>query len=248
MSWCLNIKIMFVLGIVQKWFGVNSLRLSLMPVHYIVVIITTMASQSPASRLFTQPFIQTQIKENNKAPRQFTGTGEFPAQRANNAENVSIWWRHHAYCPGISHIFVQDMTRLQALFDANLNRISQGTYIIFNYQYNALTRASIIRHIFWYIFVPAHDSHFVDNHGVFFKMEWSNFEQYRRIHHVSKLMTYNIKTIKQSKTSHCLHIMWCTLCWRICYDYLKAWNCHCSSASAESPGSLLLIWINLIPA
>ena len=24
------------------------------------------------------------------------GTGEFPAQMANNAENVSIWWRHHA--------------------------------------------------------------------------------------------------------------------------------------------------------
>ena len=24
-----------------------------------------------------------------------TGTGEFPAQRASNAENVSIWWRHH---------------------------------------------------------------------------------------------------------------------------------------------------------
>ena len=22
-------------------------------------------------------------------------TGEFPAQMANNAENVSIWWRHH---------------------------------------------------------------------------------------------------------------------------------------------------------
>ena len=26
---------------------------------------------------------------------QRTGTGEFPAQRASNAENVSIWWRHH---------------------------------------------------------------------------------------------------------------------------------------------------------
>ena len=25
------------------------------------------------------------------------GTGEFPAQMASNAENVSIWWRHHAY-------------------------------------------------------------------------------------------------------------------------------------------------------
>ena len=24
------------------------------------------------------------------------GTGEFPAQRASYAENVSIWWRHHA--------------------------------------------------------------------------------------------------------------------------------------------------------
>ena len=24
-------------------------------------------------------------------------TGEFPAQRASNTENVSIWWRHHEY-------------------------------------------------------------------------------------------------------------------------------------------------------
>ena len=24
------------------------------------------------------------------------GTGEFPAQKASNAENVSIWWRHYA--------------------------------------------------------------------------------------------------------------------------------------------------------
>ena len=26
---------------------------------------------------------------------EFTGDREFPAQRARNAENVSIWWRHH---------------------------------------------------------------------------------------------------------------------------------------------------------
>ena len=25
--------------------------------------------------------------------------GEFPAQRASNAENVSIWWRHHEFIP-----------------------------------------------------------------------------------------------------------------------------------------------------
>ena len=46
-------------------------------------------------------FFKTQIKENIKDPRhwplcgEFTGTGEFPAQMASNAENVSIWWRHH---------------------------------------------------------------------------------------------------------------------------------------------------------
>ena len=27
--------------------------------------------------------------------RNSPGTGEFPAQKASNAENVSIWWRHH---------------------------------------------------------------------------------------------------------------------------------------------------------
>ena len=53
--------------------------------------------------VFIQPFIQTQIKEHIKAPRHWPlcprgnspGTGEFPAQRVSNAENVFIWWRHH---------------------------------------------------------------------------------------------------------------------------------------------------------
>ena len=26
---------------------------------------------------------------------EFTGTGDFPTQMASNAENASIWWRHH---------------------------------------------------------------------------------------------------------------------------------------------------------
>ena len=26
-----------------------------------------------------------------------TGDGEFPAQMVNNAENISIWWRHYEY-------------------------------------------------------------------------------------------------------------------------------------------------------
>ena len=71
--------------------------------------------KSPASRLFTKPFIQAQIKENTKAPRHWplSGghcagnspvTGELPAIIASNAENISIWWRHHGLwlCWGLS--------------------------------------------------------------------------------------------------------------------------------------------------
>ena len=40
-------------------------------------------------------------------------TGEFPAQRASNAETVSIWWRHHVIAKSemwnISHAYVEVM-------------------------------------------------------------------------------------------------------------------------------------------
>ena len=42
-----------------------------------------------------QPFIRAQIKENIKAPRHWPLCGEFTAQMASNAENVSIWLRRH---------------------------------------------------------------------------------------------------------------------------------------------------------
>ena len=54
--------------------------------------------KSPVFRLFTQPFIQVQLKENNKALRHWPLCGEFSdqwAQMASNAEKISIWWRHH---------------------------------------------------------------------------------------------------------------------------------------------------------
>ena len=67
--------------------------------------------KSPTSRLFTQPFVQAQIKEIVKAPShwplwgEFTGDGEFPAQKASNVE--IIWWqfddviiRRWCYCCG----------------------------------------------------------------------------------------------------------------------------------------------------
>ena len=49
----------------------------------------------------------------------FTGTGKFPAQRANNAENVSIWWRHHAmpYFPTFAADSWIDFGQWLSLFD-----------------------------------------------------------------------------------------------------------------------------------
>ena len=78
-------------------------------IHYNDIIINAFASQSPASRLFIQLFIQTQIKENIKAPRhwplcgEFTGDRWIPAQVASNAENVSIWWLHHIILKCLCH-------------------------------------------------------------------------------------------------------------------------------------------------
>ena len=70
-------------------------------IHYNDIMMGTMASQITTLTIVYSTVIQAQIKENIKAPRhwplcrEFTGTGEFHAQRASNAENVFIWWRHH---------------------------------------------------------------------------------------------------------------------------------------------------------
>ena len=59
-------------------------------IHHSDVIMTTMASQLTSI---------TGLGEGNSPV-----TVEFPAQRASNAENVSIWWRHHVYIRGLTHL------------------------------------------------------------------------------------------------------------------------------------------------
>ena len=66
--------------------------------------------KSRKAGLFTQPLVQAQIKENIKAPRHWPLWGGFTGdrrishtQRASNAENVSIWWRHHVISKHQSH-------------------------------------------------------------------------------------------------------------------------------------------------
>ena len=61
--------------------------------------------KSPAPRLFTQLFIQAQIKAQKTSKLRAIGlcegnspvAGEFPAQRTRSAGDVSIWWRHHEF-------------------------------------------------------------------------------------------------------------------------------------------------------
>ena len=75
----------------------------------------TMASQITSLTIVYSTIYSDEIKENIKASKlRVTGlcagnspvTGEFPAQMASNAENVSIWWRHHdmaSWCNGTVH-------------------------------------------------------------------------------------------------------------------------------------------------
>ena len=70
--------------------------------HYDDVIMGTMASQITSLTIVYSTVYSDADQRNIKVPRhwplcgEFAGTGEFPAQMASNAKNVSIWWRHHA--------------------------------------------------------------------------------------------------------------------------------------------------------
>ena len=70
--------------------------------HYNDIIMSTMASQiTSVTIVYSTVYSRRKSKKTSKL--HITGlcegnslvTSEFPAQRASNAENVSIWWRHH---------------------------------------------------------------------------------------------------------------------------------------------------------
>ena len=88
-------------------------------VHYNDVIMSTMASQ-----LTGVPIVCSRRRSKETSKLRVTGlcagnspvTGEFPAQKASNAENVSIWWRRHE--PRIitvnrSHGFIPQKIKMQ---------------------------------------------------------------------------------------------------------------------------------------
>ena len=57
------------------------------------------------------------------------GTGEFPAQRASNAENVSIWWRHQGKRSGTARYWLKHGRGKRMNYKIRLNMMtsSNGT-------------------------------------------------------------------------------------------------------------------------
>ena len=79
------------------------------PMHYNDVIMSTMASQITSLKIvYSTIYSRCRWKKISKLC--VTGlcagnspvTGEFPAQRASNVENVSIWWHHHGWPRSLS--------------------------------------------------------------------------------------------------------------------------------------------------
>ena len=83
----------------QYWIKVSFTNEKVLLKHYGNVMIGTMASQ--ITLFLLNSLVMRRSKKTSKL--RITGlcagnspvTDEFPAQMASNAENVSIWWRHH---------------------------------------------------------------------------------------------------------------------------------------------------------
>ena len=85
--------------------------------HHDDVIMTAMASQiTSLSIVYSIVFSGAdQSKHQSSASLAFVRefTGEFPAQMASTTENISIWWRHHAFCMHDMHGWIIHMNPQQ---------------------------------------------------------------------------------------------------------------------------------------
>ena len=88
----------------KLWINYKAKSGHIMVIHYSDVIMCSIASQITSLTIVYSSFYSGADQRKTSKLR-VTGlcagnspeTGEFPAQRASNAENVSIWWRHHAF-------------------------------------------------------------------------------------------------------------------------------------------------------
>ena len=86
--------------------------------HYSDVIMGAIASQiTSLTIVYSIIYLDADQRKHQSSAslafvREFTRTGEFPAQMASYAKNVSLWWRHHAEgVPGVVPVMVISTTR-----------------------------------------------------------------------------------------------------------------------------------------
>ena len=79
--------------------------------HYNDVMMSAMASQITGVTIVYSTFLlwrrskkTSKIHVTGLCERNSPVTGEFPAQKASKAENVSIWWRIHRICHSGGHV------------------------------------------------------------------------------------------------------------------------------------------------
>ena len=76
------------------------------------------------------------------------GTGEFPAQRASNAENSSIWWRHHAKKQIWICIRFQEEMEITNAFQTSTTKILKSKPVISRFL-SFWKEASLLFTVFW---------------------------------------------------------------------------------------------------
>ena len=87
-------KLKFEVNYKESWFQQHAFQ----AVHYGDLIMCAIASQITSLMIVYSTVYSgaDQSKHQNSASLAFVwGTGEFRAQMASYAENISIWWRHH---------------------------------------------------------------------------------------------------------------------------------------------------------
>ena len=64
-----------------------------------------------ASEITSLTIVYSTVYSDADQRKHQSSAGEFPAQMASNAENVSIWWRHHAIARLFLHVLVLRVPR-----------------------------------------------------------------------------------------------------------------------------------------
>ena len=119
------------------------------------VIMSTMASQI-TSHMIVYSTVYSRPRSKRISKLRVTGlcagnspvTGEFPAQRASNAEKVSIWWRHHAQNTQkrreqvfFNIVRVQDWLTRRYIYSRTLFRwLCLDMFVCINTFYSCMTR------------------------------------------------------------------------------------------------------------